>query len=76
MLLVEPEQGSHGRYWIARYSGQADGVAASAMRQRREARSRVYEPLVKRSGWSGLNRRVGRHDRGRAWLERAVTVVT
>ncbi len=57
-------------------SGQADGVVASAMRQRREARSRVYEPLVRRSGWSEFNRRVGRHDRGRAWLERAVTVIT
>jgi hypothetical protein len=58
-------------------SGQADGGAASETRQRRrEARSRVYEPLVNRSGWSGLNRRVGRDDRGCARLERAVTVVT
>jgi hypothetical protein len=32
----------------------------------------VYEHLVEKSGWSGLNRRVGLHDRGRAWLERAV----
>jgi hypothetical protein len=36
----------------------------------------VCEQLPGGCGGSGLSRRGGRHDRGRAWLERAVTVIT
>ncbi len=35
-----------------------------------------YELLLERSSRSGLNRRVRRHDRGRAWFELAEAVIT
>jgi hypothetical protein len=59
---VAPQAGNPTAWLLRRYRGAT--------------RATSFEQLRKRSGGSGLNRRVGRHDRGRAWLERAVTVIT